>query len=210
VARGVIGAKAAHQNDRDAGRVVLNFREPLGLDCAPRARRKSALRVPPPSAGHRARTVLEGDLGDDGEADQEDVGLRVRERAQAVIVLLAGRVPQAQVHGLAVDHHVGLGRAPASQRHGRGVRVWGAPSHRVVIEHGGDVLAGEGVRGVRDEQARLTDGTVSNNDALREAAAKRVSARERAIATAAMASRTRPRTNGQPPASPRITRRGAP
>ena len=44
---------------------------------------------------------------DEREADEEDVGLGVRERAQAVIVLLAGRVPQPEVERLAVDRHVG-------------------------------------------------------------------------------------------------------
>ena len=33
--------------------------------------------------------------------------LRVGQRSQAVIVLLSGRIPQPQVHRLAVHHHVG-------------------------------------------------------------------------------------------------------
>jgi len=41
---------------------------------------------------------------DDGEADEEDVGLGVRERAQPVVVLLASRIPQAQTDGLAIHH----------------------------------------------------------------------------------------------------------
>jgi hypothetical protein len=39
--------------------------------------------------------VLEGSRGSDGEADEEDVGLRVGERAQAVVVFLAGGVEEA-------------------------------------------------------------------------------------------------------------------
>jgi hypothetical protein len=70
-------------------------------------------------------------LADDREADQEDVGLRVRQGTQAIVVLLAGGIPQAKIDGLAVHHDVG----------------------RVVVEHGRDVLAREGVGGVRDEQA---------------------------------------------------------
>jgi len=33
--------------------------------------------------------------------------LRVGEWPEAIIVLLPGRVPQPQVHGLAVHHHIG-------------------------------------------------------------------------------------------------------
>ena len=47
------------------------------------------------------------------EADEEDVRLRVAERPQPVVVLLAGRVEQAQRVRLAADHH----------------------RHRVVVEH---------------------------------------------------------------------------
>ncbi len=54
--------------------------------------------------------------------------LWVGKRPEPVVVLLSRRVPQPQVDGLAVHHHVG----------------------GVVVEHGGDVLAGEGVGGVAD------------------------------------------------------------
>ncbi len=132
-------------------------------------------------AAPRRHTVVEGGAGDDRVADQEDVGLRVRERAKAVVVLLAGRVPQAQIDGLAVHHHVGLGRfvraragAARQPRHAvaeacGGLRCGdgGGVGYRVVVEHGGDVLAREGVRGVRDEQACLSDGAIANNDTLR-------------------------------------------
>ena len=68
----------------------------------------------------------------------------VGEGSQAVVVLLAGRVPQAEVDGLAVDHHV----------------------RREVVEDGGDVLAGKGVRRVGDEEAGLAHGAVAHNHAL--------------------------------------------
>ena len=42
--------------------------------------------------------VVEGDGGDDGVAENEDVGLGVGERTQAIVVLLPSRVPEAQVH----------------------------------------------------------------------------------------------------------------
>ena len=73
----------ADQDDGHVGRMVLDLGEPLGLD------------------------VVEGRGRDDAEADEEDVGLRVGERAQAVVVLLAGRVPQPERDGLAVDHDAG-------------------------------------------------------------------------------------------------------
>ncbi len=83
--------------------------------------------------------VLERSEAVHREADEEDVGLRVAEGAQAVVVLLSGSVPQAERHGLVVDHDRGL----------------------VVVEDRGDVLGGEGVGGVGDEHAGLTDGTVA-------------------------------------------------
>ena len=49
--------------------------------------------------------VLEGGGTDDGEADEEDVSLRVGERAQPVVVLLARRVPQGQLHQHVVNLH---------------------------------------------------------------------------------------------------------
>ena len=65
-----------------------------------------------------------GRRADDREADEEDVGLGVRERAETVVILLTGSIPETQVDGLAVDHHVGA----------------------VVVKHSRDVLAvvGEG------------------------------------------------------------------
>jgi hypothetical protein len=91
-----------------------------------------------------ALDVLEGVGRDDGEGDEEDVRLGIGQGAETVVVLLASCVPETEVHGLAVDHDVGA----------------------VVVEHGGDVLAGEGVGGVRDEEAGLADGTVPYHDAL--------------------------------------------
>ena len=88
--------------------------------------------------------VLEGGRRGDREADEEDVRLRVGQRAETVVVLLAGRVPQAQVDGLVIYHHVG----------------------RIIIEYRRDVLAGEGVGGVGDQQAGLADGTVADHHAL--------------------------------------------
>jgi len=110
----------ADEDDRHVGRVVLNLRVPLRLHVLERGRR------------------------DDGEAHQKAVRLRVRQRAQSVIVLLTCSVPQAEVDRLAVQHDVGA----------------------VVVGHSGNVLAGEGIRCVRNQQTCLTDSTITNDDAL--------------------------------------------
>lgn len=57
---------------RDARAVVVNLGEPLFAN------------------------VLEGSRRDDGEADEEDVGLRVRERAKTVVILLSGSIEESK------------------------------------------------------------------------------------------------------------------
>lgn len=99
----------AHEDDGRGGAVVGDLGVPLGAD------------------------ILEGGGVDDGEAEEEDVGLGVGERAEAIEVLLSGSVPEVEVPGLAIDHHVGV----------------------EVVEYRGVVVAGEGVLGVRDEEAGL-------------------------------------------------------
>ncbi len=83
--------------------------------------------------------VLERGRIDAAEADEKHVRLRVGERSQAIIVLLAGRVEQAESVRLAADHH----------RHG------------VVVEHGRHVLAREFVGRVGDQQAGFAHCTVA-------------------------------------------------
>ena len=146
---GVIRAQVrlgADENDRDTRRVVLNLRPPLALNIVKRV------------------------LRDDAEADEEDVRLRVRQRAQAIVVLLACSIPQTQVDGLAIDHHVGrvYSSATASrvcvspQSHARQTQH----GQLTVVEDGRNVFAREGVGSVADEQASLADGTITDNDAL--------------------------------------------
>jgi hypothetical protein len=88
--------------------------------------------------------VLERSRGDDREANKEDVRLRVREGAEPVVIFLPGSIPETQVDGLPVDHDI----------------------RRVVVEHGGNVLARKGVGCVADQQARLADGAVAHHDTL--------------------------------------------
>jgi hypothetical protein len=110
----------AHEEDGGVGAVVVNLGVPL------------------------RRYVLEGAGGNDGEAKKEDVGLRVRQWAKAIIIFLTSSIPKTKIDGLSVYHHI----------------------RRVVIENGGNVLAGEGVGGVTNEQASLSDSTVTHNDTL--------------------------------------------
>jgi len=100
------------------GAVVLNLGDPFGAN------------------------IFEGSGGDDGEADEEDVGLGIGEGSKTIVIFLSRSVPKTEIDGLIVDHDV------------RGV----------VVEHRGDIFAGEGVRGVRNQQTSFTDGSVSNND----------------------------------------------
>ena len=91
---------------------------------------------------HQITTYLAADivkrrLARNRKANQEHVRLRVRERTQAVIVFLAGGIPEAQVDGLSVNHDVG----------------------RVIVKDSGNVLAGKGIGRVADQETRLTDGT---------------------------------------------------
>ena len=48
--------------------------------------------------------VVKGRRADDREAHQEDVGLRVGERAQPVVIFLSGRVPEPETDGFTIDH----------------------------------------------------------------------------------------------------------
>lgn len=57
------------------------------------------------SVTHLGLDVVERRRADEGEADKEDVGLGVRERAQSVIILLSSSIPKTQAHGLAIDHN---------------------------------------------------------------------------------------------------------
>ncbi len=47
--------------------------------------------------------VLEGSWAGDGEADQEDVGLGIRERAETVVIFLSGGIEESEGVGLIAD-----------------------------------------------------------------------------------------------------------
>ena len=43
---------------------------------------------------------------DEGEADEEDVRLGVGQRAETVVILLTGGIPEAEGDSLAIDHDI--------------------------------------------------------------------------------------------------------
>jgi hypothetical protein len=83
--------------------------------------------------------VLQGRRANDREADQKYIRLRVRQRPQSIVVFLSSRIPQSEVDGAMVNHDV------------RGI----------VVEHGRNVLSRESIRGVTDEEASLTDSSIT-------------------------------------------------
>lgn len=98
----------------------------------------------PHNFSYLSLNVVETGRRNNAEANEEDIGLRVAERTQAVVIFLTRSVPQSQADGLVVDHD----------------------ARRVVVEDGRDVLAREGVGRVGDEQTCLADGTVTGDDAF--------------------------------------------
>jgi len=84
----------------------------------------------------------------DGEGNQEHVRLRVGQRTQAIVILLTGGIPQTQVHRLAVNLWLQTAISDACRQHGMARTASYHDVGRVVVEHGGDVLAGKGIRSV--------------------------------------------------------------
>lgn len=49
--------------------------------------------------------VVEGRWADDGEADQEDICLRVRQWSQSVVIFLPGRIPESKAYWFPINHN---------------------------------------------------------------------------------------------------------
>jgi hypothetical protein len=51
--------------------------------------------------------VLEGIRGIDRETNEDNVGIRVRERTETVVVFLTGRIPQRELNVFTIDFYIG-------------------------------------------------------------------------------------------------------
>ena len=88
--------------------------------------------------------VVEAVGGHEGEADDEHVRAGVGEGPQSGILLLARRVPEVEGHAGVVNLQV-LGEA---------------------VEHGGQVVRGEGACGEGDQEPSLPNLTISTHNTL--------------------------------------------
>ncbi|KAF3840482.1 hypothetical protein F7725_006345 [Dissostichus mawsoni] len=111
-------------------KLALLLQLPLGLSVLPQVALRSHQ-----EDGHVGAVVrhLRRQEVRDGEADDEDVGLRVGERPQPVVLLLARRVPQVQTHHAPVHRHLNAPQITdtiirASYRHGSLGGGGGGPS----------------------------------------------------------------------------------
>jgi hypothetical protein len=125
----------ADDEARDTGAVVVDLGKPLFPD------------------------VFKAGRGGYAEADEEDVGLRVGERPEAVVVFLSGRVEEAQsVRLVANPGSVNTSRRLPAERnlHDR---------DGIVVEDSRHVLGGELVGRVGNEQAGLSNSSVTDDHA---------------------------------------------
>lgn len=108
---------------------------------------------------------------DDGEAHQEDIGARVRQRTKSVVILLSGSIPETFNKSEIVnceDDRTSAGKfSPFAVAHDNEKldcihtkADHAAINHdvrAVVIEHGRNVLLREAIRGICDKEACLSD-----------------------------------------------------
>jgi hypothetical protein len=79
-----------------------------------------------------------------GETDQDDVGVRVRQWAQTIVILLSGGIPKSQFNMFSV--HLDI--------------------CNIILEDGGHIDLREGSLGENDEKTSLSTGTITNDDEL--------------------------------------------
>lgn len=111
---------AGNQKDRETATEVLDLGEPLLLNVFERVGRVN------------------------GEADENHMRVGVGERAETVIILLAGGIPKSELDVLAIDLNIG----------------------NIVLKNGGNVNLGEGSLGEDDEETGLSTGTITNDNEL--------------------------------------------
>jgi len=82
--------------------VVFDLGKPLYLS----AKGPNSRLTFPSFLSYLGSDVIERGRADDGEADEEDVALRVRERSKAVIIFLSSSIPKTQTHGFAINLNI--------------------------------------------------------------------------------------------------------
>ena len=105
--------------------------------------------------------IFKGGGADYGEADEEDVSLRVGERPQSVVVLLPGRVPEPQRHGDSVTNH--RGRVIVETKEGDSEGPVRALSGHL---HCGNIFSGETICGVGYQHTSLPHCSVTHHHTL--------------------------------------------
>lgn len=96
------------------------------------------------ATAHLLLYILERARTDHRKTDKEHIRLWIGQRPQSVVVFLAGRIEKTQCVRLATDHD----------------------RYRIVVEHRRHVLGRKLVGRVADQEARLTDGTVTHHYAF--------------------------------------------
>lgn len=99
---------SANKYDGDVGRVVVDLWEPLfhlSASCPLFSGPARLRRQADGELTNLGPDVVKGWRANNGEADEEDVCLRVGERAQSIIVFLSGGIPQSQADWLSINHH---------------------------------------------------------------------------------------------------------
>jgi len=110
----------AHQDNRHVGAEMPHFRRPL------------------------LRNILQAVRRIDGEAHQNHVRVRIRQRSETIVVFLTSRVPQGELDLAAVNFDVS----------------------DVIFKDGGDVDFGELVLGEDDQETGFAAGAVTNDNQL--------------------------------------------
>lgn len=104
---------ATNENDGEALAEMNNLRDPLerrnrlsATDLPPSPNEKKSIGEKLDSVMYLLLDVVERIRRVDGEADQNDVRVRVRKRAKTIVILLASSIPQGKFYMLSVDFHI--------------------------------------------------------------------------------------------------------
>jgi hypothetical protein len=90
------------QDDGDIGRMMVDLGVPLELVSTGLGFLFAASMV---VSSYLGLDVVKRGGADDGEADEENVGLGVGQRSQSVVIFLTSGIPETQANGLAIHHH---------------------------------------------------------------------------------------------------------